>query len=332
MNCTVLPTGGFKLVELANGTHTVYSAGYHEKMHPGLGPAAEADLLYVRQLKIRDRLRASDGDFVVWDVGLGAAANAIAVLRATRDVPRPLRMVSFDNSREPLEFALANVGPLGYFNGYERWVKTLLENHAVCFSDGAHQVDWQFRLGDFPSWCARVAAGILPAVEPGVQPGGTEARMEASAEPKVADPGGKLTPSLTGRMSDATPPPHAILFDAFSPARNPAMWTLPLFTNLFRRLDPGRPCNLTTYSRSTMLRVTLLLAGFFVGRGVATGLKEETTVAANTLELIEHPLDNRWLERARRSDTAEPLREQLYRRARLSPRSWEKLQKQPQFV
>jgi hypothetical protein len=81
-----------------------------------------------------------------------------------------------------------------------------------------------------------------------------------------------------------------------------------------------------------MLRVTLLLAGFFVGRGVATGLKEETTVAANTLELIEHPLDNRWLERARRSDTAEPLREQLYRRARLSPRSWEKLQKQPQFV
>jgi hypothetical protein len=81
-----------------------------------------------------------------------------------------------------------------------------------------------------------------------------------------------------------------------------------------------------------MLRVTLLLAGFFVGRGVATGLKEETTVAANTLDLINEPLDRRWLERARRSDSAEPLREQLYRRARLSPRSWEKLQKQPQFV
>src|SRR5262249_28343883 len=101
--------------------------------------------------------------------------------------------------------------------------------------------------------------------------------------------------------------PHAIMFDAFSPATNPAMWTAPLFTNLFRVLDPRRPCALPTYSRSTMLRVTLLLAGFFVGVGHATGEKEETTIAANTLELIEEPLDRRWLMRARRSTSAEPL-------------------------
>ena len=61
------------------------------------------------------------------------------------------------------------------------------------------------------------------------------------------------------------------------------MWTLPLFENLFRALDPARPCALTTYSRSTMIRATLLLAGFFVGTGQATGLKEETTMAANSL-------------------------------------------------
>src|SRR5437773_12399144 len=79
------------------------------------------------------------------------------------------------------------------------------------------------------------------------------------------------------------------MFDAFSPAKNPAMWTLPLFSRLFQQLDPARPCALPTYSRSTMLRVTLLLAGFFVGVGHATGEKDETTIAANTLDLIAEP-------------------------------------------
>ena len=65
--------------------------------------------------------------------------------------------------------------------------------------------------------------------------------------------------------------PHAIYFDAFSPAKNPAMWTLPVFQNLFRTLDPQRPCALTTYSRSTLIRATLLLAGFFFGVGHAGG-------------------------------------------------------------
>ena len=91
------------------------------------------------------------------------------------------------------------------------------------------------------------------------------------------------------------PKPQVILFDAYSPAKNPAMWTLPLFQNLFRLLDPARPCALPTYSRSTMLRVTLLLAGFFVGAGHATGEKEETTIAANALELVSEPLDLKWL-------------------------------------
>ncbi|MGI8964630.1 MAG: MnmC family methyltransferase [Limisphaerales bacterium] len=106
------------------------------------------------------------------------------------------------------------------------------------------------------------------------------------------------------------------------------MWTLPLFTNLFRLLDPQK---LPTYSRATMLRVTLLLAGFFVGVGHATGEKEETTIAANTLELIEEPLEKKWLERVRHSTSAEPMRTAIYRQAPLSEETWEKLQSHPQF-
>jgi tRNA U34 5-methylaminomethyl-2-thiouridine-forming methyltransferase MnmC len=125
--------------------------------------------------------------------------------------------------------------------------------------------------------------------------------------------------------------PHAILFDAFSPAKNAAMWTEPLFARLFALLDPIRPCAMPTYSRSTMLRVTLLLAGFYVGVGHATGEKEETTLAANTLDLVTEPLDRRWLMRAHRSTSAEPLWEPVYRQAPLSPASWEKLLGHPQF-
>jgi hypothetical protein len=140
-------------------------------------------------------------------------------------------------------------------------------------------------------------------------------------------------PSLVG-SDDASrlPKPHAIMFDAFSPAKNPAMWTKPLFTNLFALLDPTRPCALPTYSRSTMLRVTLLLAGFFVGVGHATGEKEETTIAANSLELITEPLDRKWLQRARRSTSAEPLATPIYRQAPLSSDTWEQLQQHPQFL
>jgi len=278
----------YQLVTLANGQRTLFSASYGEKMHPGLGPQAEADLLYVRQLQIPERLARTSGEFVIWDIGLGAAANAIAVLRATSHIPGRLRLVSFDNSAEPLEFALKNSAALGYVSGYEERLNELLLAKKTTFTNGSLNADWQFHLGDFPAWLGMEGRGIVP-------------------------------------------PPHAIFYDAFSPAKNPAMWTLAVFQNLYRALDSQRPCALTTYSRSTVLRATLLLAGFFVGVGHATGLKEETTIAANTLDLVREPLDHRWLARARRSHSAEPLHEPIYSRAPLSPNSTSALLAHPQF-
>ncbi|HEY1791095.1 MAG TPA: MnmC family methyltransferase, partial [Verrucomicrobiae bacterium] len=227
------------------------------------------------------------------DIGLGAAANAIAVLRATTEIPGRLRIISFDNTAEPLEFALKNVAALGYISGYEKQLSELLLTKRTAFSNGngSLRVDWQFHLEDFPAWLSQQDKGR------GVVP----------------------------------PPPHAIFYDAFSPAKNPGMWTLPVFQNLYHALDPQRPCALTTYSRSTVLRATLLLAGFFVGVGHATGLKEETTIAANTRNLISEPLDHRWLVRAQRSHSAEPLHEPVYTRAPLTPASTSALLTHPQF-
>jgi queuine tRNA-ribosyltransferase len=294
-------SGDYQLVQLRNGAQTLFSASYGEKLHPGLGPAAEAELLYVRQLQICERMKNGVGEFVVWDIGLGGAANALALLRATREIPGRLRVVSFDNTAEPLAFALKNAAALEYPAGYETQLAELLEKKRVEFQNGNCAVAWGFHLGDFPAWLESWSSSFsLPA-------------------------------PVTLKRELQLSPPHAVFFDAFSPAKNPAMWTLPVFENLFRALDPARPCALTTYSRSTLVRATLLLAGFFAGTGHATGMKEETTIAANDLSLIAEPLNARWLERAARSDSAEPLRAPVYARAKLSPAALEKLRAHPQF-
>jgi tRNA U34 5-methylaminomethyl-2-thiouridine-forming methyltransferase MnmC len=271
----------YKLVRLPNGSFSVRSVAENETFHPVVGPVAEAQALYVNQLNLRERLRGHTGPFVIWDIGLGAAANVLTVLRATADLAPPLRIISFDNTIEPLRFALRHAAQLEYFAGYEKMVAELLETGRAL--DG----NWELRLDDFPE--------------------------------------------LMRKGNSDLPPPHAILFDAFSPAKNPAMWTKPLFSDLFRHLDPQRPCAMPTYSRSTMLRVTLLLSGFFVGVGHATGEKEETTIAANTMALLDEPLPSAWLQRVKRSKSAEPLREPVYRQAPLSEENWDALLQHPQF-
>jgi S-adenosyl-L-methionine-dependent methyltransferase len=287
----------YQLVQLPGGTHSLHSLAYGETLHPVVGPVAEAESLYVNQLRLRERLKNYAGEFVIWDVGLGAAANALTVLRAIREIPRAIRLVSFDDTTEPLEFGLQNAAALGYFGGYEKQLETLLRTHQVTFRNGEQSVNWQLHSGDFPT----LLAGAL----------------EERHSQTVASKWGVA--------------PHIILFDAFSPAKNPDMWTLPLFTNLFRMLDPQRSCVLPTYSRSTLLRVTLLLAGFFVGVGQATGVKAETTIAANTPERVAEPLGRKWLQRARVSGSAEPLHDAVYRQLPLAGATWERLRAHPQF-
>ncbi len=277
------------MVQLASGSWSLHSTEYRETFHPVVGPVAEAEALYLNQVKFLDRLRAHSGEFVIWDVGLGAAANVLTVLRAARGESARIRVVSFDYTLEPLGFALQNKEALGYFAGYEASVASLLSHHQASFCDGKAEVGWSLHLADFP---------IL-----------------------INSPD-----ALTFLK------PDLILFDAFSPAKNPAMWTLPLFTSLFSVLDPNRPCAMPTYSRSTMLRVTLLLAGFYVGVGHATGEKEETTIAANSLSLLTEPLGRDWLARAERSTSAEPMGEPVYRQQPLALETLKRLQDHPQFV
>ncbi|HUR59069.1 MAG TPA: MnmC family methyltransferase [Opitutaceae bacterium] len=289
----------YELVRLANGTFSLRSIAEGETFHPVIGPIAEAEALYIRQLRLRERATHPAGpgtrqdaggtaeSFVIWDVGLGAGGNVLTTLHRLKEVPAHLHIVSFDHTLGALRFAMEHAAALQFPIGLESVLEELLRARRAEFRHGALHVRWEIHIGDFPH--ALAAAGA------------------------------------------EWPAPHAIFFDAFSPARNPAMWTLPLFVNLFRRLDPQRPCALATYSRSTIPRVTLLLAGFFVGAGEPVAEKDETTVASNSLALIERPLGARWLERARASHSAEPLHTNEYRIEPLAPDTWERLRAHPQF-
>jgi tRNA U34 5-methylaminomethyl-2-thiouridine-forming methyltransferase MnmC len=281
-------TSGYELVTLANGVTSVRSCIHGETFHPVIGPAAEAQALYVRQLRLRERLRECSGPFVLWDVGLGAGANVLTALQALRDVSGELQIVSFDQTLEALQFAVEHSERLGYLGELRSIARIIADGTARhAFALGPLSITWETHLGDFPT--------------------------------------------LLGGSGGAWPAPHAIMYDAYSPMRNPDMWTLPLFERLHQCLDPRRPCALPTYSRSTILRVTLLLAGFFVGVGHATGEKEETTLAANTLNLLDEPLDGRWLDRALRSHSAEPMFKPKWQVSPLSLQSRDQLRRHPQF-
>lgn len=108
----------------------------------------------------------------------------------------------------------------------------------------------------------------------------------------------KLVNELDGQF-------EVIFFDPFSPESNPTMWTID-FLREIRSRTPREGAVLSTYSAATPTRVSLLLAGFFVGHGLSTGHKGETTFAATVKDLVPNPLGMRWLERWQRSSAPGP--------------------------
>jgi queuine tRNA-ribosyltransferase len=263
----------FSLVTVASGARSLRSLAHGETFHPVVGPMAEARGLHVGQSRLVERARelAATGGaenaepFVIWDIGLGAAANAVAVLEAFQGEAAPAPAVelhSFDCTLEPLAFARDHAEELGYLAPWRPALDALLANATATLGS----LTWHLHLGDF--------------------------------QQTIAAPESLLAP-----------PPHAILYDPYSPTANPGMWTLEHFTRLRAALAAVRPCTLTSYSRSTAVRVTLALAGFHLGRGTATGEKDETTIAATRRSLLTAPLGQAWLGRVERSTKGAPLRE-----------------------
>lgn len=254
-----MPPESFELVHLKSGHTSLRLSSNRETFHPVIGPEAEARRLHIEQPRLVARSLELD-PMIIWDVGLGAAANAVAAIEALAKGPGAVELHSFDCTLAPLEFALEHSEQLGYLGPYRDLIQELIRTgRARC-----GRLQWFLHQGDFR------ASLLLPQL----------------------------------------PAPHAIFYDPYSALSNPEMWTLEHFQKLRLALRDDRPCLLTNYTRSTAIRCTWLLAGFYVGFGIGIGDKEETTIASNQLELLQKPLPAAWLDQVSASQNANPLREQ----------------------
>ena len=279
---------GFELKRQASGSLAVRHRELGETMHPGGGPWAEANGLYVAGSGLPALLTGTEeparaGRLVVFDVGLGAAANALAAIACREEMarrggsPRPLGVISFEADPEPLRFALAHAGQLGYLLGHEPKVEALLRDGRW---EGPEALVWEVRWGDFP-------------------------RLIGD-EPQRAD---------------------AIFFDPFSPRTNPDMWSVPTLEAVYRCRRPGAPTRLLTYSTALGVRAALLLAGFFVGEGPRQAGGRGSTEAAPFFSDLREPLGMGWLRAWKRGHDpwpclSDPTRRKEMREALLDHPQW----------
>jgi queuine tRNA-ribosyltransferase len=122
-----------------------------EVMHPVNDPAEEARSLYVEQSRLVQRLGDPEAPpLVVWDVGLGAAANAMAAIQAVETMPmregaRRLNLVSFESDLNSLVLALRHPGWFKHLR-HPAPPRLLAENR---WTGTAAAVDWLLLSGDF---------------------------------------------------------------------------------------------------------------------------------------------------------------------------------------
>ena len=111
--------GDYEVHRAPEGFASIRQISSGEIMHSRTPPMEEAQQLYIEQCDLAARLRLSAVEnagpetaapLVVWDVGLGAAANAMAAIlcyetQAATGPVRPMHLISFENDLDPLHLA-----------------------------------------------------------------------------------------------------------------------------------------------------------------------------------------------------------------------------------
>jgi queuine tRNA-ribosyltransferase len=140
-------TSNHEIVRTRGGVLAVRSVVDDEVMHPGIGPRLEAEQLYVRQSRLRERLAEDHpAPLVLFDVGLGAGSNAIAAWQAAQEIPtgRRLSLISFERDLGALDLALRHADDFGIDPASAIAARALLDH-------GEHdsgRVAWRLRAGD----------------------------------------------------------------------------------------------------------------------------------------------------------------------------------------
>jgi queuine tRNA-ribosyltransferase len=241
-----------------------------EVMHSVNDPAEEARSLYVEQSRLVERVGAAAASpLVVWDVGLGAAANAMAAVQAVEAqaievravqstrTSRGLLLVSFENDLDSLILALRH--PAWFTHLRHAAPRQLLA--AGRWQNAAAGVDWQLIRGDFAT------------------------------------------------VKHAAPRPDIVFFDPFSFKTDSGLWTLQAFCELAQLFtDHAVELFTYTYSTSVRAAMLAAGFHVAKGRGTGPkgettiGLSPLAAAQLHRHEL----LGAEWLAKWRRSDAQAP--------------------------
>lgn len=145
--------GEFELVTLRNGHRAVKHKVHGEVMHPSVGPWAEANTLYVEQAQFDSLQR-----LCVLDVGLGAAANAVAALTRWQQTgrTRPIEIHSFEIDLQPLRLAVEDAAGFPFLQPWKPQLTQLMEQGEVR-GDG---LSWKLHLGDALALLSSLSARV----------------------------------------------------------------------------------------------------------------------------------------------------------------------------
>ncbi|WP_438481708.1 tRNA guanosine(34) transglycosylase Tgt [Oleiharenicola lentus] len=148
--------GDYEVVTGPQGFSSIKQTSSGEVMHSVNAPSEEANRLYIEQSALATRLLKSSGnetELIIWDVGLGAASNAMAAVACFEKVVaevgveavRPLRIVSFEIDLDPLILAVKFASHFPHLR--HKAPKVILEENK--WTDPTTLLNWELRHGDF---------------------------------------------------------------------------------------------------------------------------------------------------------------------------------------
>jgi hypothetical protein len=137
----------FEIIETLSGEKSIKDSLVQERLHPA-GPLYESQEIYIAQSRIKEKLSdmTRSCPLVLYDVGLGAAANGIAAVEAAYEVcGHKLKILSFENDLEIFRFTLKNISSFPHLMKHEVLLNTLLEN--LFYND--QWIEWEIMHGSF---------------------------------------------------------------------------------------------------------------------------------------------------------------------------------------
>jgi tRNA U34 5-methylaminomethyl-2-thiouridine-forming methyltransferase MnmC len=201
-------------------------------------------------------LRHAQGEWTLLDAGMGCAAQLLASVEAFEKNKnlKKLRVASFDLEKKGLEALLAHQEEFPFAKRNAGLIEKMIQ---VDFF--VHTLDDGRQL----EW--KFFAGDF--VE----------KIHDFSDWSEANPNWKA---------------DLIYYDFFSPTSHPHLWSLTLLERVYESCAPE--AKIITYASATCVRAVLLAAGFYVGLGIPSGRKKNSTMGATKLDALEEPLPPKW--------------------------------------